>query len=135
MRPISEIKIVSFGYKYGDPPRANLLFDVRFIKNPHYVAELQPLTGADGPVKDYVLSQDSAKQLLVLLATLIREALSGYVLHGHEHEAITIAVGCTGGKHRSVCFAIAVAAIVTDLVHELSLSSRVQVEHRDLGRE
>ena len=133
--PLSQITVVSFGFKYGDPPRANLLFDVRSIENPHYIAELRPLTGADAPVRDYVLSQDRSQSLLQLLRTLIRESLSGYSLHGHEHEAITIALGCTGGKHRSVCFAIAVAAMIGDLLTELSLSSCIHLEHRDLGRE
>jgi len=132
---MKQINIISFGFKYGDQPKANLVFDMRFIRNPYYVDKLRPLSGADKPVADYILGQQKAQSFLVTLRQFLSTALEGYALYGHEHDAITIAFGCTGGQHRSVCFAIEAAALATDICLELSLPATVLVEHRDLRKE
>jgi len=135
MTTLTTIYIRSFGFKYGEPPVANLVFDMRFIKNPHYVDELRPLTGQEKPVADYILQQDASKRFLERLKEQLRDTLLGYVENGNDHQTVVIAFGCTGGKHRSVCFAIQCRAIVAELVTELSLQSRIEVEHRDIGRD
>lgn len=135
MTALTTIRIRSFGYKYGEPPEANLLFDVRFVQNPHYLDELRPLTGADKPVADFILQQDVSQRFLARLGEQLKDTLLGYAANGHDHESIVIAFGCTGGKHRSVCFAIQCQAIVERLVKEHSLTSRIELQHRDIGRE
>ncbi len=130
-----KIKIVSFGFKYGDPPSGNLVFDVRFAKNPHYVPELKPLTGADPAVAIFVLQQPSSEMFLLNLQEMLWILISGYAEHGHDHETVTIAFGCTGGKHRSVCFALQAKRILDEFIAQGDLEAEVAVEHRDLGRE
>jgi len=121
------LSIVSFGYKYGLPVDADLVADCRFLPNPHWIAELAPLTGKDEPARDYILSRPGAQEFLHHYAELLRVVLPGY-----EHEGkrfVTLAVGCTGGKHRCVAMADELAARIGDA------GADVQVVHRDLGRE
>ena len=123
------LSIVSFGYKYGLPVDADLVADCRFLPNPHWIAELAPMTGQDAPVRDYVLSQPGAEQFLHYYTELLRVVLPGYEREGKRF--VTLAVGCTGGKHRSV----AMAGQLATRVAEAAGIGTVQVVHRDLGRE
>jgi UPF0042 nucleotide-binding protein len=122
------LSVVSFGFKYGLPVDADLVADCRFLPNPHWIAELAPMTGQDAPVRDYVLAQPGAGQFLEHYTELLRVVLPGYEREGKRY--VTLAVGCTGGKHRSVAVADQLAARVADLA-----GVDVQVVHRDLGRE
>jgi RNase adapter protein RapZ len=119
--------VVSFGYKYGLPVDADLVVDCRFLPNPHWVPELRPMNGRDAPVRDYVLSQPGAKEFLDSYADVLRLLAEGYEREGKHY--VTLAVGCTGGKHRSVAMAEQLAARLRDAGIE------VQTAHRDLGRE
>lgn len=122
-----KVSVVSFGYKYGLPVDADMVADCRFLPNPHWVPELAPLTGQDGPVIDYVLGQPGASDFLAAFVQAVQIALAGYDKSGRHY--VLIAVGCTGGKHRSVAMADEMAA-------RLSASwPGIQVLHRDLGRE
>ncbi|MQA94067.1 MAG: RNase adapter RapZ [Streptosporangiales bacterium] len=121
------VNVVSFGYKYGLPVDADLVIDCRFLPNPHWIPELRPLTGRDQPVREYVLSQSGAKEFLDAYTEVLRLLSAGYEREG-KHYA-TLAVGCTGGKHRSVAMAEQLGARLRDDGIE------VQVVHRDLGRE
>ncbi|HEY2176167.1 MAG TPA: RNase adapter RapZ [Mycobacteriales bacterium] len=119
--------VLSFGYKYGLPVDADLVVDVRFLPNPHWIPELREMTGRDPEVRDYVLSQAGASEFLDLLHTLLQLVGAGYQREGKRY--LTLAVGCTGGKHRSVAMAEQLAArLEQDEVH-------AEVVHRDLGRE
>jgi UPF0042 nucleotide-binding protein len=119
------LNIISFGYKYGLPVDADLVADCRFLPNPHWVPSLQPLTGLDAGVRDYVLAQPGAEDFLAAYLTVLAVSLPGFEREGKRY--VTLAVGCTGGKHRSVAIAEQIAA---------RLGSRdVTVSHRDLGRE
>jgi UPF0042 nucleotide-binding protein len=122
------LSIVSFGYKYGLPVDADLVADCRFLPNPHWIAELAPMTGQDAPVREYILSQPGATEFLDNYAELLRIVLPGYEREGKRF--VTLAVGCTGGKHRSVAIAEQLAQRVEALGE-----TDVQVGHRDLGRE
>jgi len=119
--------IVSFGYKYGLPVDADLVADMRFLPNPHWVPELRPQTGKDAPVRDYVLDQPRARDFLDRYAMLIAGISDGYLAEGKRF--LTVGVGCTGGKHRSVAMSEALAARLADDAIE------TLVVHRDLGRE
>ncbi|WP_067485838.1 RNase adapter RapZ [Actinomadura hibisca] len=119
--------VVSFGYKYGLPVDADLVVDCRFLPNPHWVPELRPKTGRDADVRDYVLGQRGAKEFLDAYTEVLRLLADGYEREGKHY--VTLAVGCTGGKHRSVAMAEQIAARLRDEGIE------VQVAHRDLGRE
>ncbi|HZN12909.1 MAG TPA: RNase adapter RapZ [Acidimicrobiales bacterium] len=99
--------LVSFGYKHGMPLDADLVFDCRFLPNPHWIDELRPLTGLDEPVREYVLGQPETKQFLDKLDDLLVFLLPNYVNEGKSY--LTIAIGCTGGHHRSVVLAEEVA--------------------------
>jgi RNase adapter protein RapZ len=119
------LNIVSFGYKYGLPVDADLVADCRFLPNPHWVPSLRPLSGCDAAVRDYVLSQPAAAEFLDAYLTVLEVSLAGFEREGRRYA--TLAVGCTGGKHRSVAIAEQIAA---------RLGGRdVTVSHRDLGRE
>jgi RNase adapter protein RapZ len=119
--------VMSFGYKYGLPVDADIVIDCRLLPNPHWVDELRPLNGLDEPVRDYVFGQEGAAEFVDGYAALLRRYEEGYRREG-KHYA-TVAVGCTGGKHRSVAVAEELAARMrTDGVD-------VRVVHRDLGRE
>ncbi|GGV21754.1 nucleotide-binding protein [Actinomadura cremea] len=119
--------VVSFGYKYGLPVDADLVVDCRFLPNPHWVPELRPKTGRDAAVRDYVLGQRGAKEFLEAYSDVLRLLADGYEREGKHY--VTLAVGCTGGKHRSVAMAEQIAARLRDEGLD------VQVAHRDLGRE
>jgi RNase adapter protein RapZ len=119
--------VVSFGFKYGLPLDADLVADCRFLPNPHWVEQLRPLTGRDPAVRDYVLSQTGAREFIDQYAGLLRLVGDGYVREGKRF--LTLAVGCTGGKHRSV-------AVAEQLADRLAADGvGVRVVHRDLGRE
>ena len=119
--------VMSFGFKYGVPMDADFLADVRFLPNPFWVPELRPLRGTDPIVSEYVLGQEGAAEFLATFARVIALAADGYLREGKRYA--TIAVGCTGGKHRSV-------AIAEDLRDRLAATGvAVSVMHRDLGRE
>jgi UPF0042 nucleotide-binding protein len=122
------LSFVSFGYKYGLPVDADLVADCRFLPNPHWIAELAPMTGQDAPVHEYVLAQSGAEEFLSYYTELLRVVLPGYEREGKRF--VTLAVGCTGGKHRSVAIADQLAARIADVA-----GTDVQVVHRDLGRE
>lgn len=121
------ISCVSFGFKYGDPTYADLVFDVRCLPNPFYIDELKSLTGLDCKVQDYVFSFPEAKELLVKLKDMIDFLIPLYKKEGKSQ--LTIAFGCTGGKHRSVSFA--------EDMHNylLEKGNNVSVNHRDVGKE
>ena len=133
-RPGCRLSVVSFGYKYGLPVDADLVADCRFLPNPHWIPELAPMTGQDAPVREYVLAQPGATQFLDHYAELLRVMLAGYEREGKRF--VTLAVGCTGGKHRSVAIAGELAARgCQHLPGRLEGGADVQVVHRDLGRE
>jgi UPF0042 nucleotide-binding protein len=121
-----DTSVVSFGFKHGLPLDADLVFDCRFLPNPHWVPELRPLTGLDEPVRDYVLSAPDAKALLARLADLLELVLPAYQREGKSY--LSIAVGCTGGQHRSVVLAEEIGSLIRHL------GFNPTVHHRDLGR-
>ncbi|MFA9492782.1 RNase adapter RapZ [Streptococcus sp. E17BB] len=116
------IEVVSFGFKYGLPIDADLVFDVRFLPNPHYVPELREQTGLDQPVFDYVMASQVSEDFYHNLYRLIAPILPGYQKEGKS--VLTIAIGCTGGQHRSVAFAHRLAA---DIAKEWTVNE----SHRD----
>jgi UPF0042 nucleotide-binding protein len=121
------VNVVSFGYKYGLPADADVVADCRFLPNPHWIEGLAPLTGQDPPVRDFVLGQPGAKKFLDAFTEAMQAALAGFEREGKRF--LTVAVGCTGGKHRSVAMADQLAARLAET------GAGVQVVHRDLGRE
>ena len=121
------VSVVSFGYKYGLPVDADLVADCRFLPNPRWVDSLAPLTGQDDRVRDYVLKQPGAEEFLKAYTEALQITFDGYGRQGKQY--VTLAIGCTGGKHRSVTLA---EEIVLRL-EEVGLGA--QVVHRDLGRE
>ena len=127
------VNILSFGYKYGIPVDADLVVDCRFIANPHWVPELRPLSGLDKPVSDAVLKSENVKEFLDRYQALFETMALGFITEGRKF--LTLAIGCTGGKHRSV-------AITVELVKRLIKCEKLsiyrietQAMHRDLGRE
>ncbi len=121
------VTVVSFGFKYGIPVDADYVADMRFLPNPYWVPELRPMTGRDGPVSDYVLAQPGAAEFLERFVPLVEDVGKGYLHEGKRF--MTVAIGCTGGKHRSVAMSEEVAA-------RLRLSGMdARADHRDLGRE
>jgi RNase adapter protein RapZ len=125
--PVVRATVVSFGFKYGIPVDADMVIDMRFLPNPHWVPELRPLTGLDDNVLRYVLSQPAAADFLDRLEGLLDVVYSGFVQERKQY--ITLAVGCTGGKHRSVAIA---EEIGTRMIQQ---GVDALVIHRDLGRE
>ena len=123
---IFTIQVMSFGFKYGLPIDADVVMDVRFLPNPHYIPELRPLTGLDEPVYDYVMSQPEAKTFYHKLMDLLDFSIPGYKKEGKS--SVTIAIGCTGGQHRSVAFAERIGREL------LSDSYNVTISHRDKDR-
>lgn len=119
--------VMSFGFKYGLPVDADMVLDVRFLPNPHWVAELREHTGLQAEVSDYVLDQPDARSFLDMASQLVDMMAAGYLREGKRY--VTIAVGCTGGKHRSVAMA---ENLSTRLVKH---GVETLVMHRDLGRE
>lgn len=122
-----QVKVVSFGFKYGLPVDADLVFDVRFLPNPNYDAALHPLDGTDERVRQFVLEQIETQQLLHHLQALVSFALPHYRREGKTY--LTIAIGCTGGRHRSVVLAEEVAQFVAQQGYTCT------VQHRDIHRE
>jgi RNase adapter protein RapZ len=119
--------ILSFGFKYGIPVDADFVFDVRFLANPFWEEDLKKLTGLDKKVQDFVLKQDGAENFSKTINELINVTTPGYVREGKKY--VTVAIGCTGGKHRSVTIAEKVAQELK------SNGAKVRVVHRDLGKE
>jgi RNase adapter protein RapZ len=122
------IEVVSFGFKRGTPRDVDLLFDVRFLPNPHWVDELRPFTGRDEQVRDYVFGQPHTAPFMEALRRLLDVVVPGYVDEGKRY--LTIGIGCTGGKHRSVAISDDIGAYLTE-----TTDLPVTVEHRDLGNE
>jgi UPF0042 nucleotide-binding protein len=124
----TNVTVESFGYKYGLPMDADTVMDVRFLPNPHWVDELRPHTGQHAAVRDYVLGQPGAHEFLETYHRLLDVVIDGYRREGKRY--MTVAIGCTGGKHRSV-------AIAEALAQRLAGGDKltVRVLHRDLGRE
>jgi RNase adapter protein RapZ len=124
----SSVTVLSFGYKHGLPADADLVVDVRFLPNPHWIPELREHDGREAVVSDYVLSQEGAEEFLAAYLELLRLVGVGYRREGKRY--LTVAVGCTGGKHRSV-------AIAEELARRMAGEDgvRVTVSHRDVGRE
>ena len=119
--------VVSFGFKYGIPVDADFVADVRFLPNPFWVTELRDLNGRDAPVNDFVVAQPGAAEFLSTYASLLNLVADGYLSEGKRY--VTIAIGCTGGKHRSVAMAENLS------VRLLKTGMETSVVHRDLGRE
>ena len=124
----TRVTLLSFGYKYGLPMDSDLVVDMRFLPNPHWIPELREFTGQDEAVRDYVLSQEGAQEFLDRYHELLRLVSGGYRREGKRY--LTLSVGCTGGKHRSV-------AVAEELARRLHGEDGVTVSvmHRDLGRE
>ena len=120
------VSVMSFGFKYGLPMDADLVFDVRFLPNPYYIEDLKHQTGVDAPVRDFVFSFQQTKDFVEKLEDLLSFCLPSYVDEGKTN--LVIAVGCTGGKHRSV----AVAQAVSEFISKRGYSTAVS--HRDLTR-
>ena len=119
------VTVLSFGFKHGVPRDVDTLFDARFLPNPHWIEELRPLTGLDPPVRDWVLGQEAAKEFVERVDDLL-----GFLLPAYDKEAkayLTIAVGCTGGHHRSVALVEALAARIRERGYDPA------VHHRDVG--
>jgi len=119
--------ILSFGFKYGIPVDADFVFDARFLANPFWEEDLKNLTGLDKKVQDFVLHQDGAERFAKTINELINTTTPGYVREGKKY--VTVAIGCTGGKHRSVTISEKVAQQL------LADGAKVRVVHRDLGKE
>jgi len=125
--PALKATVMSFGFKYGLPMDSDMVMDVRFLPNPHWIPELREHTGQEADVRDYVLSQDGAGEFLDRYHELLRMVGAGYQREGKRY--LTLALGCTGGKHRSVVMA-------EQLSKRLSADGvQTTVFHRDLGRE
>ena len=122
-----KITCVSFGFKYGIPVDADFVADMRFLPNPHWVPELRPMTGRDPEVSDYVTGRPNAKTFLEQYVPVVQTVADGYLREGKRF--MTVAIGCTGGKHRSVAMTEEIAARLRDV----GLDARAA--HRDLGRE
>ncbi len=121
------VNVVSFGFKNGTPRDADLVLDVRFLPNPHWVDDLRPYTGLDEPVREYVMGQPDTAEFLERLTHLLDLMVPAFIADGKRY--LTIAVGCTGGKHRSVVLAEEIARRLSH--HPVS----IQVDHRDRVRE
>ncbi len=119
------VLLVSFGFKYGMPLDADLVFDVRFLPNPHYVDQLRPLTGEDSRVKDYLWRWMVTHKYIQKLQDLLEFSIPYYVREGKAQ--LLVAIGCTGGRHRSVALAIELGRILADRY-------RIQIDHRDIDK-
>ncbi|TFC98224.1 RNase adapter RapZ [Cryobacterium sinapicolor] len=122
------VTLMSFGFKYGLPTDVDMVADVRFLPNPFWVPELRSHNGQDAEVRDFVLAQTGAREFIAHYAAALEPVLAGYQRENKRHA--TIAVGCTGGKHRSVAMAAEIATLVKDFP-----GVAVSVKNRDLGRE
>lgn len=124
---VLRVSVVSFGFKYGLPLDADHVVDVRFLSNPYWVTELRHLTGRDAPVRDYVLGLPGASEFVERYVDALEPVLAGYL--NEEKRYVTIAVGCTGGKHRSVAVSEAIATKLRERGHHVTVAAR------DLGKE
>lgn len=123
---VMAVSVVSFGYKHGLPTDVDLVFDLRFLPNPHWVDELRPYTGLDAPVREFVLGNPTTREFLAKLDDLLAMLLPAYVKEGKAY--LSIAVGCTGGQHRSV-------AVAEELGKRLAqLGYPPMIRHRDLHK-
>ncbi len=122
------ITVLSFGFKYGIPSDADLVFDVRFLPNPYYVDELRPMSGNDPEVRDYVMGNEKAGEFLDKLTDLLEFLIPNYIIEGKTQ--LVIGIGCTGGKHRSVTLANALFARISQ-----AESYGIRIEHRDIGKD
>jgi UPF0042 nucleotide-binding protein len=122
-----QVTVISFGFKYGIPVDADFVADIRFLPNPHWVPELRGKTGRSDDVSDYVLSQKGAREFVDTYVTLLSGVAEGYLTEGKRF--MSVAMGCTGGKHRSVAMTEEVARQLREAGYD------VGVVHRDLGRE
>lgn len=123
------ITVLSFGFKYGIPSDADLVFDVRFLPNPYYIEELRPKSGNDREVQEYVMNNEKAEEFLEKLVDMVRFLIPNYVTEGKTQ--LVIGIGCTGGKHRSVTLA-------NELYHALEQAEGdygVKIEHRDIEKD
>ena len=121
------VTVVSFGFKYGSPRDADLVLDVRFLPNPHWVDELRPLPGTNQKVREYVEGQEEYEAFMKRLESLLDVVVPGYVDEGKSY--LTVAIGCTGGRHRSVVVGDDLADYFRERGH------RVSVDHRDIDRD
>jgi UPF0042 nucleotide-binding protein len=119
--------VLSFGFKYGIPVDADLVADMRFIDNPHWDPKLRSLTGLDPAVSDVVLANPAVQEFLRIYGDLVSIMRPGYIAEGKRY--VTIAIGCTGGKHRSVATAVEIAERLR------AIGIQTLVVHRDLGKE
>ena len=122
------ITVMSFGFKYGIPQDADLVFDVRFLPNPYYIDELKEKTGNDPEVQDYVMENDKAHVFLEKLKDMVEFLIPNYILEGKNQ--LVISIGCTGGKHRSVTLANALYNMLQE-----QENYGVRIEHRDIGKD
>jgi UPF0042 nucleotide-binding protein len=125
------INVLSFGYKYGIPVDSDLVLDCRFIPNPHWIPELRPLNGLDAPVSAKVLGSEGVANFVKSYVGVVKQMIPGYFREGKKY--VTIAIGCTGGKHRSVAIAEEIAKQLISTSADLEISAHAT--HRDVGRE
>jgi UPF0042 nucleotide-binding protein len=125
------VNVLSFGYKYGIPVDADLVLDCRFIPNPHWIPELRPLSGLDDKVKSNVLANAGVAEFVQSYVSVINQMLPGYMREGKKY--LTVAIGCTGGRHRSVSVAREIAEQLDGERNGFSVSAHAS--HRDVGRE
>ena len=125
------INVLSFGYKYGIPVDADLVLDCRFIPNPHWIPELRPLSGLDDAVYSHVLASEGVADFVKSYVEVVEKMIPGYLTEGKKY--VTIAIGCTGGKHRSVSVARDIAAQLNREHGDFAVSAHAT--HRDVGRE
>ena len=126
--PGLQLTVLSFGYKYGLPADADLVADMRFLPNPFWMPALRSLSGLDDPVSEYVLAQEGAVEFVDRYVRALEPVLAGYQRENKRHA--TIAIGCTGGKHRSVAIVQRLATLLRE-----QPGVAVSIKHRDLGRE
>ena len=121
------VSISSFGFRHGLPRGLDMLFDVRFLPNPHFIPELRPLTGRDASVIDYLASQSEVNETITRLVDLLAYLLPRFQREGKSY--LSIGVGCTGGRHRSV--------MIADAIHErlAALGFKTKVVHRDIAKD
>jgi len=125
------INVLSFGYKYGIPVDSDLVLDCRFIPNPHWIPGLRPLNGLDAPVSAKVLGSEGVADFVKSYVGVVKQMIPGYFREGKKY--VTIAIGCTGGKHRSVAIAEEIAKQLSSTSADLEISAHAT--HRDVGRE
>jgi UPF0042 nucleotide-binding protein len=126
-----QMNLISFGYKYGLPVDADLVLDCRFITNPHWDPELRPLTGLDGAVSDRVLASEGVANFMDRAVEMIGSVIPGFIREGKKF--VTVAIGCTGGRHRSVAICEALSERLKEMDHA-DLSLLIQSSHRDVRR-